>query len=75
MSSKSSIFLTNDGEHWYIETSEEDNEAYRVYIEIDSKNIKYFEKNDDYILIGIRGNSHLAKTLKLCRNMEEKVKG
>lgn len=73
MSSKSSIILTEDNEHWYDECNERDNGHFRVYIEIDNKNIEsmdILEPNDD-IVIGIRGDSELAQMIKLMRHIKK----
>lgn len=65
MSSKATIILTPENEHWYRETNEQDNGGARVYIEIDPVNIKSFEVSSrDGIIIGIRGGSKLAKLIQ-----------
>jgi hypothetical protein len=70
MSTKGTIFLTKDNEHCYDETLERDGDSFRLYLEIDKKNIKYFVDGDDYMEIGIKGNSDLSKYLR--RGMYER---
>lgn len=70
MSSKGSIFLTIDEEHCYEETNEMDGNNFRLYLEIDTRNIKYFEHDDDCLLVGIKGDSHIAKILRTCREVK-----
>lgn len=65
MSSKGTIFLTEDNEHCYEETNERDNNSFRVYLEIDNINITSISyDNIDGLIIGIKGDSELAKKLK-----------
>lgn len=73
MSSKGTIFLTSDNEHCYHETNEMDGFQFRVYLEIDSKNITFLEgdndgdlkeKIGDYLVIGIKGDSDLSKVIQ-----------
>lgn len=69
MSTKGSICLTTLGEHWYRETAEIDgepgNERFRVYIELESENIKYLEGDKESgLLIGIKGNSEIAELIR-----------
>ena len=64
MSSKGTIFLTNDNEHCYEETNEMDGGEFRVYLEIDPKNIMSFSMDGEGIEIAIRGDSHLARCLR-----------
>jgi len=65
MSTKSSMELTKDNEHWYREHGELDVDEERVYIEIAPQNIKYFSFSDTYgVEIGIKGDSELAMYLK-----------
>ena len=75
MSSKGTIFLTNDNEHCYEETFEKDGDEFRIYLEIKKENIKEFGYNeDDGLIIGIRGDSDIAKIIRLARNGEERIK-
>jgi len=71
MSTKASIILTDDDEHWYIETSEYDSdESNNIYIEINKENICYQdnELNDGDVVIGIRGDCQLARIIKGLRD-------
>ena len=68
MSTKGTIFLTNDNEHCYDETSEYDNDKFRVYLEIDKSNITSISlDNIDGLIVGIKGDSELAKELRKIR--------
>jgi hypothetical protein len=70
MSSKGTIILTTDNEHWYDETNERDGDQFRIYIEIDRKNMVSFEDlASDGILIGIRGDSELAGYIRKLREV------
>jgi hypothetical protein len=65
MSSKGTRFLTKDNEHCYDETFEKDGNEFRIYLEIDKKNITYLDySTESGILIGIKGDSELAKVLR-----------
>lgn len=68
MSSKGTIFFTKDNEHCYNETLEKDGDAFRVYLQISSENIKYLDVDEtEGILIGIKGDSELAERLSNTR--------
>ena len=78
MSTKSSLILTNDNEHWYEETNEpryKDGkfEGFDIEIEIDNKNlIEYNLDRDEGMFITIKGDSHLAKILhQYLKNVDE----
>lgn len=70
MSHKSTVFLTQDNEHCYIDHSEhceDENGKYigdALYLEIDPKNIIY-QSNDgvDGIIVGIKAGCELYKLL------------
>lgn len=64
MSTKSSIFLTDDNEHCYNETLKHDGDKFRLCIEINLKNIKSFEIADDILFLDIKGDSDLASCLR-----------
>ena len=67
MSSKGSIFLTSDNEHCYEETNEHDGDRFRIYLEIDPKNITEIDYDEEGLLVGIRGDSEMANQLRKCR--------
>jgi len=68
MSSKSSVFLTSQNEHCYDETFEHDGDEFRLYLEIDKSNIKSFSYDEeDGIIIGIKGDSEIAKNIRRSR--------
>jgi len=79
MSTKGSLILNNDGEHWYEETlnpryKEGKFEGFDVEIEISNEIIVDYElcKHDGFS-ITIKGDSHLAKILaKYLRGIDEK---
>jgi hypothetical protein len=78
MSTKSSLILTNNNEHWYEETNEpryKDGkfEGFDIEIEIDKKSLFNLSLDeDDGLLITIRGDSHLAKILhKYLKDVDE----
>lgn len=63
MSTQATIFLTDDNEHCYQETNEYDGDEFRIYLEINEKNITYV-KHDEYgLVIGIKGDSQIAKEI------------
>lgn len=70
MSSKATIILTPENEHWYRETNENDNGENRVYIEIDPSNIKSFDSGSYGLIVGIRGDSKLAKLIQTMQDDE-----
>lgn len=71
MSTKSTIFLTVDNEHCYDETIEHDGEECRIYLEIDKMNITSISFDDlDGLIIGIKGDSELAKELRKIRKFQ-----
>ena len=78
MSTKSSLILTNDNEHWFEETNKQRYkdgkfEGFDIEIEIDNKNlIEYRLDKDDGLFVTIRGDSHLAKILhEYLKNVDE----
>lgn len=65
VSTKGTLFLTKDNEHCYEELTEYDNGCYRIYIEVDNKNIKYIDHCEyQGLVVGIKGDSELAKVLR-----------
>lgn len=73
MSSKGTILLTEDGEHWYNETNSETNGCFDVEIEIDKKNIIAVDTSyeyDDAIFITLKGDCELAEYINKLRNTE-----
>lgn len=81
MSTKGSLILTNDNEHWYEETSQPqvDNNGefcgFDVVIEIDKKNIIDIVNDSENVIVTINGNTELAKILafRLRSNRWQKV--
>jgi len=69
MSTKSSLILTNNNEHWYEETNnprykEGKFEGFDIEIEIDNETIIKHELCDDEgLFVTIKGDSNLAKIL------------
>ncbi len=79
MSSKGTIFLTKDNEHWYQETSEPRYDkkkkfiGWDIYLEIDKKNLVDLDYDStDGLTIAIRGDSELAKNIEMLRGQELK---
>lgn len=62
MSTKSTIFLTNDNEHCYIELL--DNE---IVMEFDKKNIDILINDDEELVIAIKNNTELHKLIGLIK--------
>lgn len=72
MSSKGTIFLTNENEHCYEETNIKDGNQFRVVLEISKSNIMDFYEDESDIIIDIRGDSQLAHYLRFARGKEIK---
>lgn len=65
MSTKASIFLTNDNEHCYDETSAMDGKEFRLVLEMDKDNIVSWSYDDsDGWVFEIKGDSQLARYLR-----------
>ena len=73
MSSKATIILTEDGEHWYNETNSITDGCFDVELQIDAKNIIEIDTSkeyDDAIFITLKGNCELSKYINKLRNIE-----
>jgi len=73
MSSKSTIFLTNDNEHCYIDGSDpvfEDghNKGYPIILEISKKNIDVVSNDEEDLIISIKPGSELYDRLRKMNN-------
>ncbi len=69
MSTKASIFLTQDNEHWYEETNKphynkEKFLGYTIFIEMDKKNIIIDTDDDTDLVIQIKPGSELYDLIK-----------
>ena len=56
MSTKSTVLLTDDNEHWYFDCSSVPDD---IIIEIDKKNITILEDDEDNLIISIKPNTSL----------------
>lgn len=68
MSTKSTIILSNDNEHWYDECAQPRYKDGKfigndIVLEIDKSNIVEKDEDDNWVYITIRGDSDLAKRL------------
>jgi len=77
MSTKSTLFLTNDNEHCYEECLEQKYDGdkfigYTVYLELDKRNVEIVAEDKEGWLLKIRAGSELSKYLQLLRNKEVK---
>lgn len=72
MSTKSSIILTDDDEHWYIEHNDG-----HIYIELAGKNFFVEDNDEDGMVLKIKEGTHLHKILMLMYGMDldEKTTG
>ena len=76
MSTKATIFLTNDGDHWYEDTSTfsrtstHEKYNFNVHLQISKKDVVSFEYREieDTYFIEIDGDSELAKNIKNLKN-------
>lgn len=71
MSSKSTLFLTEDNEHCYFECNEphyyKENKfiGYTIYLEMSKKNIEIVCNDDEDLIIKIKPDSELYELIKL----------
>jgi len=59
MSTKSTIFLTNDNEHFYNECLDDS-----IVLEFDKENIEILTNNDDDLVVSVKKGSELYDILK-----------
>lgn len=70
MSTKASIILTTDHEHWYEDTSSETNGAFDIEISIDIENIKDSSFDYEGLFVTIKGDSNLARYIRKMRGLK-----
>ncbi len=77
MSTRSSLILTDDNEHWYEETNSPNYkngefQGFNVELEICIKNLVEHYIEDERLYMTIKGDTHLAKILhKYLKDVEE----
>ncbi len=80
MSTKASIFLTNDNEHCYEEcsdpvTKEGKFKGYKIVLELDKKNIDILMNDSDNLVIQINDpDSEIYKLIMLLKDKEEELR-
>lgn len=63
MSTKSSIFLTNDNEHCYVETNSYTDDQMDIFMEFSKKNIEIILNDDEDLVIKIKGGTEIHKII------------
>ena len=74
MSTKSSIFLTNDNEHWYEEHSECSRGGSDIVIELSKANIKVLLNDSEDLIVQVFAGTEIHNKIKQINNASTKRK-
>lgn len=69
MSTKCSLILTDDDEHWHEDVSEPNYKEGKfigntIYIEMNKKNIKILQNDDNFLIVEVKAGSQLYESIK-----------